>query len=71
MEVLIWAGAAISLVGMVGILYCAAQVAKAKKAGLDDAGLRAQLRGVVVMNLGALFVSVIGLMLVVLGVTFK
>ncbi|WP_444454817.1 hypothetical protein ACTTAI_05575 [Rhodobacter capsulatus] len=71
MEILIWAGAAISLVGMVGILYCAAQVAKAKKAGLDDAALRAQLRGVVVMNLGALFVSVIGLMLVVLGVTFK
>ncbi|WP_444464429.1 hypothetical protein [Rhodobacter capsulatus] len=71
MELLIWAGAAVSLVGMVGILYCALQVAKAKKAGLDDAALRARLRGVVAMNLGALFVSVIGLMLVVLGVTFK
>ena len=71
MELLIWAGAAVSLVGMVGILYCALQVAKAKKAGLDDAALRARLRGVVAMNLGALFVSVIGLMLVVLGVTFR
>lgn len=71
MELLIWAGAAVSLVGMVGILYCALQVAKAKKAGLDDAGLRAALRGIVALNLGALFVSVIGLMLVVLGVTFK
>lgn len=71
MDIVIWAGAAVSLVGLVGILYCALRVAQAKKAGLDDAALRAQLRGIVAMNLGALFVSVIGLMLVVLGITFK
>ncbi|PTV94481.1 hypothetical protein C8J27_10710 [Rhodobacter aestuarii] len=71
MEILIWIGAAVSLVGLVGILYCASLVAKAKGAGLDDAGLRDRLRQIVALNLGALFVSAIGLMLVVIGITFK
>ncbi len=71
MDILIWIGAAVSVVGLVGILYCASLVAKAKRAGLGDAALRERLRATVALNLGALFVSAIGLMLVVLGVTFQ
>ncbi|SOB92862.1 hypothetical protein [Rhodobacter maris] len=71
MEILIWAGAAVSLVGLLGILYCATLIAKAKGAGLDDTTLRDRLRRVVALNLGALFISAIGLMMVVLGITLQ
>ncbi|AOZ69858.1 hypothetical protein LPB142_11445 [Rhodobacter xanthinilyticus] len=68
MEMLIWIGAVVSLAGLGGIIWCILAIAKAKRAGLDDAGLRARLQRVVAINLGALFVSVIGLMMVVVGV---
>lgn len=68
MEMLIWIGAVVSLAGLGGIIWCILAIAQAKRAGLDDAGLRARLQRVVAINLGALFVSVIGLMMVVVGV---
>jgi hypothetical protein len=68
MEPLIWTGAAVSLAGLAGILWCILDAARARRARLPDAELRARLRRVVLVNLGALFVSVIGLMLVVLGI---
>ncbi|KEO56111.1 hypothetical protein [Thioclava pacifica] len=68
MEFLIWAGAGVSVLGLIGILYCIVAVAKAKRAGLPDDALRARLQKVVVLNMGALFVSVIGLMMVVVGI---
>lgn len=69
MTYLIWAGAAVSLAGIAGIVWCILAVARAKRAGLDDAALRAVMKRVVTVNLGALFTSMIGLMMVVLGVT--
>lgn len=68
MELLVWAGAAISLLGMLGLFYCIWLAAKAKRANLPDADMRDRLKRVVVLNMAALFVSAIGLMLVVLGV---
>ena len=68
MSYLIWIGAAISLAGIGGILWCILAVARARRAGLDDEALRVTMKRVVAVNLGALFVSVIGLMLVVVGV---
>ncbi|MFT7594709.1 MAG: hypothetical protein ACI8R4_002033 [Paracoccaceae bacterium] len=67
-EVMIWAGAALSLVGLAGLIWCIIRVARARRAGLDDDGLRAVLQSVIPMNMGALFLSVTGLMLVVIGV---
>lgn len=67
-EVMIWAGAALSLVGLAGLVWCIIHVARARRAGLDDAALRAVLQSVIPMNMGALFLSVTGLMLVVIGV---
>jgi len=71
MEYLIWGGAVFSVLGIAGLLACAVLMMKAKGAGLGDAELRERLRGIVALNLGALFVSAIGLMLVVLGITFR
>lgn len=68
MEFLIWAGAGVSVLGLIGILYCIIAVAKAKRATLPDDALRAKLQKVVALNMGALFVSVIGLMMVVVGI---
>ena len=68
LELLIWAGTALSLAGLAGLIWCILRVSRAKKAGLSDEEMRATLKRVVPMNLGALFLSVLGLMLVILGI---
>ena len=67
MEALVWIGTAVSLAGIAGLVWCILAVARARRAGLDDAALRTRLQQVVAWNLGALGVSALGLMLVVLG----
>jgi len=67
-EMMIWVGAVISLVGLAGILWCIARVARARRVKPDDETMRAVLQSVIPLNMGALFLSVIGLMLVVIGV---
>lgn len=68
MELLVWAGAAVSVLGIAGLLWCVLRAARAKRAGLADDEMRAVLQKVVYVNMGALFVSALGLMMVVLGV---
>lgn len=69
MEWLIWLGAGVSLAGLAGLVWCILAVWKARRAGLSDADLRAAVQKVMPLNTGALFLSVTGLMLVVLGVS--
>jgi hypothetical protein len=68
MQTLIWAGALVSLAGIGGLLYCVMRALKARRAGLSDAEMRAELQRVVGINMAALGVSALGLMLVVLGI---
>jgi len=68
MDILIWIGACVSLAGLAGLVWCILRVWKARNAGLDDDALRKEVRKVVPLNTGALFISVLGLMLVVLGI---
>lgn len=67
-DILIWTGTAVSLFGLVGLMLCIVRVAKARRAGLSEEALRAVVQSVVPLNLGALFLSVVGLMMVVIGV---
>lgn len=67
MEYLIWAGGALSLAGLLGLVWCVLRVIRARRQGLDDEALRAVLQGVLPLNLGALALSVLGLMLVMVG----
>ena len=67
---LIWGGALVSLVGLSGLLYFIFKVAKAKRSAIDDDALKAVLQSIVPINLGALLLSVLGLILVVIGVFF-
>ncbi|MBO9436527.1 hypothetical protein J7394_20115 [Ruegeria sp. R13_0] len=68
-EIITWGGAALSVAGLVGLIWCILRVMKARKAGLSDDELRAVVQGVLPWNLGALFLSVMGLMLVILGIS--
>ena len=68
MSILIWPGALISLVGVAALVWCITQAAKARKAGLDEDQMKARLQQLVAWNMGALAVSAMGLMLVVIGI---
>ncbi|MFT5061087.1 MAG: hypothetical protein ACI9AX_001413 [Polaromonas sp.] len=67
MEILIALGAVVTLAGLAGLICCILRVTKAKRAGLDDEALRVVMQKTVALNLGALFLSVIGLIMVVVG----
>ena len=68
MEYLIWGGAGVTLVGLAGLIYSAVLVMRARRAGLDDAALRAAMQRALVWNMRALALSALGLMMVVVGV---
>lgn len=68
MPFLIPIGAALSLAGGAGLIWCIVRAVQARRAGLADADLRARLQRLVAVNLGALGVSALGLMLVVIGI---
>ena len=68
MEYVVWGGAALSMLGLVGIIYSIVAVSRAKKAGLSDDELRTRIGYILPFNLGALFVSMIGLMTVIIGI---
>ncbi len=69
MDWLIWIGAAISALGLLGLIWCITTVARAKKSGLSDEEMRDTLKKVLPRNLASLFLSVIGLMMVVIRIS--
>lgn len=69
MEILVWVGAGISFVGLIGLVWCIAKVASAKRAGLSDEALRDAVKRVVPINMGALMLSVLGLMMVIVAIS--
>jgi hypothetical protein len=58
----------IALAGLVVLGWCIWAAVAAKRAGLPDAELRARLQRIVTINMGALLISVLGLMSVVMGI---
>jgi hypothetical protein len=68
MEIIVWIGAVLSAIGLCGIVYSIVAVAGAKRAGLSDEELRGRIAEILPINLIALFVSMIGLMAVIIGV---
>jgi hypothetical protein len=71
MDILIWIGAAVTLLGFVGVVWSIVLVLRARRAGLDDVGMRQRLQRALPINIGALLLSVLGLMLVVLGIVLS
>jgi hypothetical protein len=68
MEWLVWIGAAVTLLGFAGIVWLIVAVWRARRAGLDDAALRARLNRILPVNLLALLLSMLGLACVIIGV---
>ncbi len=68
MDIVIWIGAAITLAGFAAILWSLLAVMRLRRQGLDDAQMRARLARVVPLNIWALMLSMLGLMMVVVGI---
>lgn len=67
-DMLIWGGTALTLVGLVALIWCIVTAMRLRRAGLDEAAFKARMQRVVAVNMGALAASTIGLMLVILGI---
>lgn len=67
-DVLVWGGAAVTMAGLAMLVWCILRVARARRQAKDDSALREELQKIVPLNLGALFLSVMGLMIVVAGI---
>lgn len=68
METLIWIGAGLTLLGLVGVVWSMVMMLRARRAGLADDALRARLMRALPVNLGSLLLSLLGLGLVVVGI---
>ena len=68
MLILIWGGAAVSLIGLIGLLLSMYKVGSAKKKITSDEELRVSIQAAMPLNLASLFLSVLGLMSVTIGV---
>lgn len=69
MGAMIWGGAVVTLMGVAGLMWCAAQSMKARTLPADQA--RVVMASVVTWNLAAMGVAVLGLMAVVAGLVLR
>jgi hypothetical protein len=65
---LIWLGAIVAVGGVALLALCILRVSRARRDAASDEALRAALQRIVPLNVGALLLSVLGLMLVVIGI---
>jgi hypothetical protein len=68
MEMLVWAGAIVSLAGVIGLVWCIVYVLRLRRAALDETTMRSRMHKAVLVNFAALAVSTLGLMIVVAGI---
>lgn len=68
MQFLIWIGAGVTLIGLLGLAWCIVRAAAAKRENLSDEAMRARLARLVPINLASLLLSAIGLMIVIIGI---
>tara|TARA_B100001989_G_scaffold193994_1_gene142786 strand:- start:189 stop:407 length:219 start_codon:yes stop_codon:yes gene_type:complete len=68
MVILIWGGAALSILGLIGLFFSMYKVASAKKNTSSDEDLRVLIQAALPLNLASLFLSVLGLISVTIGV---
>lgn len=71
MEMLVWIGAGLTMLGMAGVIYAMIAVAGAKRRNLTDDEMRKHITKMIPINLGALFVAMIGLMMVIIGLVLS
>ena len=57
-----------TLCGLGLLVFCILRVARVRRSGASDDALRDALQRIVPLNMGALFLSITGLMMVVVGI---
>ena len=67
MIVMIWIGAVLSVLGLVGVLWCIRKAAWLRKAKLDDATAKAEIQRLVFAHMFAIGFAFLGLGLLVSG----
>jgi len=68
LDILIYIGSFVSVLGLIGLAYCVWLAISAKRAGLTDEAMKARLQKIVTLNMAAMGLSGFGLMMVVVGV---
>lgn len=68
MDFLIILGTVVTLIGLGVLIWCILMVASARRKIKDDVQMRERLQKMAAINMLALFLSFIGLMIVVVGV---
>lgn len=68
MTLLIWLGAAVTLCGLALLIWCIVKIFRVRRAAEDQEKMRASLQRLVPLNTGALLLSVLGLILVIVGI---
>ena len=71
MNILVWIGSGLTLLGLVGLIWCILKALAARRAGLDEGQMRAALQRVVMLNMAALGISALGLVTVVAGILIR
>ena len=67
MTLIFYAGVALTLVGLAGILWFIHRTRRLRKAEADDATLQAELRTLVLLNVAAVGLAFMGLAITVVG----
>ena len=68
MDFLIWGGAVVSFSSLFGLVWCIVKARQAKNAANSEEELNTEIRKLIPWNMGALFLSTIGLMIVIVGI---
>jgi len=68
MEILIYLGSGAAFLGLAGLITCIVLALKIKKSKLEGTTAREQLQRLVAYNMAALFLSFLGLMMIVVGI---
>ena len=67
MHLVFYAGVAVTLVGLLGVLRFIQRVRQLKDAKSDDPSIQAQFRSLVLLNMGAVGVAFFGLAIALVG----
>ena len=67
MTLVFYAGVALTLIGLAGILWLISRARRLRTAETDDATVQAELRALVLLNVAAVGVAFMGLAITVVG----
>ncbi len=68
MKVMIWIGAALAVLGLIGVLWCLKKAAWLRKAQLEDDQVRTEVQRLIFAHMAAIGAAFLGLGLLVTGI---